>query len=202
MSVERPFLPTATQRTVLPSASQRALERERAAEDLRVERAGEAAVARQRDDRDRLDALALLRAAAARAPTTRARPTPAISSLIVSAYGRIASIRACARRSFAAATSSIARVILRVLRTERIRRLRSWTAPCAQPDEALLLLDVEAARRTARAPRRASAAVSSDEVARSRGSPRRIVALGAQVLAQLVLEARHLRRPGSRRGSR
>ena len=45
-----------------------------------------------------------------------ARPTPAISSLIVSAYGRIASIRAWARRSFAAATSSSARVILRVLR--------------------------------------------------------------------------------------
>ena len=42
---------------------------------------------------------------------------------MVSAYGRIASIRACARRSFAAATSSIARVILRVLRTERILRL-------------------------------------------------------------------------------
>ncbi len=52
-----------------------------------------------------------------------ARPTPEISSRMVSAYGRIASIRACARRSFAAATSSIARVILRVLRTERILRL-------------------------------------------------------------------------------
>ncbi len=52
-----------------------------------------------------------------------ARPTPEMSSFMVSAYGRIASIRACARRSFAAATSSIARVILRVLRTDRIRRL-------------------------------------------------------------------------------
>jgi hypothetical protein len=52
-----------------------------------------------------------------------ARPTPAISSRILSAYGRIASIRACARRSFAAATSSIARVILLVLRTDLIRRL-------------------------------------------------------------------------------
>ena len=57
-----------------------------------------------------------------------ARATPTISSCIRSAYGRIASIRACARRSLAAATSSIARVILRVLRTERIRRLMSWTA--------------------------------------------------------------------------
>ena len=48
-------------------------------------------------------------------------------SLIVSAYGRIASIRVWARRSFAAATSSSARVILRVLVTDLIRRLRSWT---------------------------------------------------------------------------
>ena len=56
-----------------------------------------------------------------------ARAVPAISSSMRSAYGRIASIRACARRSFAAATSSIARVILRVFRTERIRRLMSWT---------------------------------------------------------------------------
>ena len=52
-----------------------------------------------------------------------ARPTPAISSRIVSAYGRIDSMRLCARRSFAAATSSIARVILRVFRTDRILRL-------------------------------------------------------------------------------
>ena len=50
---------------------------------------------------------------------------PTISSCMRSAYGRIASIRACARRSFAAATSSIARVILRVFRIERIRRLMS-----------------------------------------------------------------------------
>jgi hypothetical protein len=57
-----------------------------------------------------------------------ARAVPAISSSIRSAYGRMASIRDCARRSFAAATSSIARVILRVLLTERIRRLMSWTA--------------------------------------------------------------------------
>ncbi len=56
-----------------------------------------------------------------------ARPTPAISSRIVSAYGRIASIRVCARRSRAEATSSIAFVILRVFLTERTRRLRSWT---------------------------------------------------------------------------
>ena len=56
-----------------------------------------------------------------------ARPTPAMSSFIVSAYGRSAVIRCSARRSFAAATSSIARVIFRVLRTDRMRRLKSWT---------------------------------------------------------------------------
>jgi hypothetical protein len=37
----------------------------------------------------------------------------------------MASIRACARRSRAEATSSIAFVIFRVLRTDLIRRLRS-----------------------------------------------------------------------------
>ena len=56
-----------------------------------------------------------------------ARAVPIISSIIRSAYGRIASIRACARRRRAEATSSIALVILRVLRIERIRRFRSWT---------------------------------------------------------------------------
>jgi len=56
-----------------------------------------------------------------------ARAVPIISSCMRSAYGRIASIRACARRRCAAATSSIARVILRVFRTERIRRLMPWT---------------------------------------------------------------------------
>ena len=54
-----------------------------------------------------------------------ARAVPIISSVIRSAYGRIASIRAWARRSRAEATSSIALVILRVFRIERIRRLRS-----------------------------------------------------------------------------
>ena len=50
---------------------------------------------------------------------------PAISSSIRSAYGRIASIRSCARRSRAEATSSIARVSLRVFEIERTRRFRS-----------------------------------------------------------------------------
>ena len=54
-----------------------------------------------------------------------ARAVPAISSSMRSAYGRISSIRDCAFFSFAAATSSSARVIFRVLRTERIRRLMS-----------------------------------------------------------------------------
>ena len=57
-----------------------------------------------------------------------ARAVPTISSSIRSAYGRIASIRAWARRRRAPATSSIAFVILRVFRTERIRRLMSWTS--------------------------------------------------------------------------
>jgi hypothetical protein len=39
----------------------------------------------------------------------------------------MASIRACARRKRAAATSSNALVILRVFWTERIRRRMSWT---------------------------------------------------------------------------
>ena len=56
-----------------------------------------------------------------------ARAVPIISSRMRSAYGRSAAIRFSARRSFAAATSSIAFVILRVLRTERSRRLMSWT---------------------------------------------------------------------------
>ena len=56
-----------------------------------------------------------------------ARAVPIISSIIRSANGRIASIRACARRSRALATSSIAFVILRVFVTERMRRRRSWT---------------------------------------------------------------------------
>ena len=60
-----------------------------------------------------------------------ARAVPAISSSIRSAYGRIASIRACARRSRAAATSSIAFVILRVFLIERTRRLMSWTEAMA-----------------------------------------------------------------------
>jgi hypothetical protein len=54
-----------------------------------------------------------------------ARAVPTISSIIRSAYGLIASIRASARRNRAEATSSIALVILRVFRIERIRRFRS-----------------------------------------------------------------------------
>jgi hypothetical protein len=50
-----------------------------------------------------------------------------MSSRIRSAYGRSASMRFSARRSFAAATSSIAFVIFRVFLTEATRRLMSWT---------------------------------------------------------------------------
>src|SRR3989441_9972118 len=47
------------------------------------------------------------------------------SSVILLAYGRAARTRSCARRSFAAATSFIARVIFWVDWTERIRRWMS-----------------------------------------------------------------------------
>ena len=108
-----------------PAACSLAHERERAAEHLRVERAGEAAIARDRHDRDGLHRPRAARAAAAgTAPAACA--VPAISSSIRSAYGRIASIRCCARRRRAEATSSIARVSLRVFEIERTRRLRSW----------------------------------------------------------------------------
>jgi len=56
-----------------------------------------------------------------------ARAVPTISSVIRSAYGRISEMRCSARRRRAAATISIARVILRVLRTARMRRRMSWT---------------------------------------------------------------------------
>ena len=52
--------------------------------------------------------------------------TPAISSSMRSAYGRMASIRICERRRRAEATSSIAFVTLRVFVIERTRRFRSW----------------------------------------------------------------------------
>ena len=51
--------------------------------------------------------------------------TPAISSSMRSAYGRIASMRIWARRRRAEATSSIARVTFRVFVIERTRRFRS-----------------------------------------------------------------------------
>jgi len=47
------------------------------------------------------------------------------SSVILLAYGRAARTRSCARRSFAAATSFIARVIFWVDWTERMRRWMS-----------------------------------------------------------------------------
>ncbi len=55
-----------------------------------------------------------------------------------SAYGRMASIRVCARRRRADATSSIARVSLRVFVIERTRRLRSWTEATYAASDSLL----------------------------------------------------------------
>src|SRR5437879_149639 len=55
----------------------------------------------------------------------------------------MSSIRDCARLSFAAATSSRARVIFRVLRIDLTRRLMSWTVAMGLADERVGLLDVE-----------------------------------------------------------
>ena len=58
-----------------------------------------------------------------------AAATSTVSCCIRSAYGRRPSMRACARRSRDAATSSMALVILPVLRTDRMRRAMScWVA--------------------------------------------------------------------------
>src|SRR6185437_4509855 len=93
-----------------------------------------------------------------------------MSSCIRSAYGRISSMRLCARCSLAPATSSRAFVILRVLRTEPIRRRRSWS-------EATMRLPVLVARfrraesergRDARSGRRCSRRSRPTREARSR----------------------------------
>ena len=122
VSVERPFFPTPSHRTVWPSPWSW-----RSSANARRMTCALNAPARPRSPESGTISVAAVVSRCWRSGRPRtdpaARPTPAISSRIVSAYGRIASIRAWARRSFAAATSSIARVILRVLRTERIRRL-------------------------------------------------------------------------------
>ena len=100
--------------------------------------------------------------------TEEGAPTPAMSSFIVSAYWPGALIRSSARRSLAAATSSIARVILRVLRTEPIRRLRSWT-------------DATMSRRLACRPQPASAFSSS-----TANTPTNTLELGLELLLRLV----------------
>src|SRR5262245_32456620 len=111
----------------------------------------------------------------------------------------MASIRVCARRSFAAATSSSARVILRVLRTERIRRLKSWTDATAyrpvlragSADKSGLLLDVEAVDELLeRLVERRGRLVREGTALADRLVDR---ALRPQGLAELLLEARHLR---------
>ena len=134
-----PRRPTPTQRTCLPSLAKLALERESPPQDLGVERPGEAAVARQRA---RWQPPARSRFCRSGSPRTDelARAVPAISSSIRSAYGRMSSMRACARFSFAAATSSSARVIL--------RRVPN------RSDAPLDVLDSGQLRRASRSPRR------------------------------------------------
>src|SRR5439155_10364673 len=102
----------------------------------------------------------------------------------------MSSMRACARLSFDAATSSSARVILRVLRTERMRRRMSWSE-ATLGDQPRLLLDVEHLQELLQLlvelrGRLVREVPGLADVLQGR-------ALGAQVLAQLVLEARDLR---------
>src|SRR2546423_9679023 len=106
-----------------------------------------------------------------------------------SAYGRIASIRACARRSRAEATSSNAFVILRVLRTDRIRRRRSWTEAMGLCRR--LVLDVEGVRELLQLRVQLPGQLVGELLlVADLGEDR---ALRLQVLAELLVEARHLR---------
>src|SRR5690348_119028 len=104
--------------------------------------------------KDRRSTCALNAPASPRSPTTGMIPTlrtfsrpsrsgnrtapaacrvPAISSIMRSAYGRIASMRICERRRRAEATSSIARVSFRVFEMERTRRFRSCVEAIQRP---------------------------------------------------------------------
>src|ERR671930_302016 len=118
-----------------------------------------------------------------------ARAVPAISSSIRSAYGRMASIRCCALRSRADATSSIAFVIFRVFVTERMRRRRSWTE-ATSADERLFALDVEALLELVELRVQLLRRLVRQVAAFADGLQDR--PLGTQVLAQLVLKPRHL----------
>src|SRR3954452_6022952 len=106
----------------------------------------------------------------------------------------MASMRVCARRSLAAETSSIAFVILRVFLTERTRRAMSWTEATLGrgSDEAGVLLDVEALREPVQLGLEALREVVGERL--RLGDLLVDRALGAEVLPQLVLVARHLRR--------
>src|SRR4029077_2698734 len=127
-----------------------------------------------------------------------ARAVPPISSIIRSAYGRIASILACARLSRAEATSSMALVIFRVLRMDLILRFRSWTE--AMPffsrsfpsgNERPFLLHVEHAREALQLGVQLPLELVGDLLLLADRVEDRL--LRPHVLAQLVLEARHLR---------
>src|SRR3954468_22744977 len=103
-------------------------------------------------------------------------------------------MRVCARRSLAAETSSIAFVILRVFLTERTRRAMSWTDATlrGRSHEAGVLLDVEALREALELRLEALGQVLAERL--RLGDLLVDRALGAQVLPELVLVARHLRR--------
>src|SRR6476469_3476896 len=99
-------------------------------------------------------------------------------------------MRACARRSRAEATSSNALVIFCVLPTERIRRFRSWTVATYLPACQRRLLD----RKGIGELLDLLAKLFRHVVGENLLLPDRVVdrTFGAEVLAQLVLEARDL----------
>src|SRR5688500_12688678 len=103
----------------------------------------------------------------------------------------MASIRVCARRSRAEATSSIALVILRVFLTERTRRFRSWTE-ATELDQASFVLDGEVGHEALQLLVQLRRQLVPEVVGLLDLPVDRL--LRAQMVAQLVLEARHLRR--------
>ena len=193
-SEERPRLPPTSQRTAIPSACSSCSSANDVAQHLGVERAREAAVAGQRQDRDRAR-LAAAGGAAARAPR---RPRgPSRPSAPASGRRRAASPRSAPARGAAGAGDQL----------HRLRDL-ARVADRADPPLDVLLGSHGLGAPGARTPGRDSsstlkpcskllqllveAAVSSSESSFGLADLPVDRALRAHVLAQLVLEARHL----------
>src|SRR5664279_6224734 len=112
-----------------------------------------------------------------------------------SAYGRMAMIRCCERLSLAAEISSIALVILCVERTVRIRRLMSCcegmrSGPGGLDHQARFLLYVEGLAEALQLRLQTSRQLVRELAGLANLLQNR--SLAAQLLAQLLLEARHL----------